>query len=267
MAGMDPDQRRWWRLLEDLPACLGTVSRWMAGPARYDATGHAHTIPTMVGCLAGAVRVKGIGQSCHLDPGDVLVIAPGVWHEHPPIRTNGVFLALGFMPNACDLLLGDTHRRFHGFAPRHPSLALCWDVLGAEHDLSRRAACMSLLANVLTETIRDRPRPDPAVRRMMHRMWAGLHLGVRVDDLVRASGLSRAQAYRLFTRQYGMPPKAALESARVELADYLSSMDLPDSEIALRCGFEDLRTFHRAKRRNQPPHQPGVTPTMAQTRS
>ena len=48
---------------------------------------------------------------------------------------------------------------------------------------------------------------------MLHRMWSGLHRGVGVDDLVAASGLSRAQAYRVFAAGYGVAPKAALELA------------------------------------------------------
>lgn len=250
MAAMDPDQRRWWRLLEDLPGRLARVERWIEAPPPVDADGdHLHTVPSLVACLAGVVRAHGPAGTCDLQPGEALVIAPGVWHEHVPVRAGTVFFAQGFLPTASDVLLGDHRRRFCGLLPREPSHRLCAQVLAAADPGRRLAHLRALLAQVLAEAVADQGMADPVFRRMVKRLWCDLHRGVGVDDLVRASGRSRAQAYRVFTAGYGLPPKAALEAARVELAASLAAAGLTPAAVARRCGFASARTLARARAR------------------
>jgi transcriptional regulator GlxA family with amidase domain len=88
-----------------------------------------------------------------------------------------------------------------------------------------------------------------AMRAMVHRLWSGIHTGVTVADLVAASGLSRAQAYRLFRAGYGVPPKEALMQSRLWLAGSLLEAGLPLAEVAARSGFSSVATCSRAWKR------------------
>jgi AraC-like DNA-binding protein len=252
MRHMDPALRRWWRLLEELPLRLGQVERWLdpePPPANGHGGDHLHAVPTLVACLAGVVRCQRPGGSIDLAPGEVLLIAPGTWHTHLPSRPGSVFFAQGFLATAADVVLGDHHGRFGGRLPREPSRRLIGLALAADDPGKRRARCAELIGQVLAETVADLGFDDPVLRRMLHRMWSSLHRGIGVGDLVAASGLSRAQAYRVFTSGYGVPPKAALELARLELAEGLRAGGLGVATTAARCGFPSAGTYTRARRR------------------
>jgi AraC-like DNA-binding protein len=80
-------------------------------------------------------------------------------------------------------------------------------------------------------------------------MYARLHLGVGVADLVRVSRLSRAHAYRVFTEAYGVPPRQAVSSARLWLAGSLLAAGLGVAEVARQAGYPSAATFSRAWRR------------------
>jgi len=252
MQAMDPAQRLWWRLLEDLPKQVRRVERWhrtAAPPADGTGGDHLHAVPTLVACLTGVLRCLRPGGVVDLGPGECLVIAPGVWHAHAPTKSGSVFFAQGFLAIASDVVLGDHRGRFGGRLPREPSRRLMAEVLDCDDEQKRRLLCAGLIRQVLAETVTDAGPWDPALSRMVHRMWSRLHRGVRVDDLVAASGRSRAQAYRIFTAGYGVAPKAALETARLELAESLVAVGLARSAVAETCGFPSPGTFARAWKR------------------
>jgi AraC-like DNA-binding protein len=254
MPSMDPAQRLWWRLLEDLPSKLRRVEAWHRDappPANGDSGDHLHAVPTLVACLAGVLRCVRPGGALDLGPGDCLVIAPGVWHVHAPTKNGSVFFAQGFLATASDVVLGDHRGRFGGRLPREPVRHLMADVITCADPARRRVLCADLIAQVLAETVTDSLPMDPALAHMVHRMWSRLHRGVQVGDLVAASGRSRAQAYRIFTEGYGMAPKAALEAARLELAASLVASGLGRAAVAEACGFPSPGTFARAWKRRE----------------
>ena len=260
---MDPVLRRWWRLLEEFPGRLARVERWdtvQLPPDEADG-GHLHSVPSLVACLAGVIRAQAPGRHLDLHPGEALVIAPGVWHLHAPTRAGSVFFAQGFLPTGSDVVIGDHQRRFHGRLPGEPSRRLMDRVLAAAVPAERSARLADLLVQVLSETVENQDSSNQALRRMVHRMWSSLHRGVTVADLVQASGLSRAQAYRLFTQGYGVPPKMALASARLGLAAGLLASGLGVGETARRCGYPTPCTFARAWKR-----QHGQAPQSAVSR-
>lgn len=249
---MTPELRAWWRLLDGLPDRLGRVGLWddlSAPPAAGE--GQLHPTPSLVVCLAGVVRVTRPGARLDLYPSEGLVIGAGVWHVHEPVRSSSVFFAQGFLPQWSDVVMGDHRQRWGGRLPREPSRRLLGMAAAATDPGGRQTGVAELLRQVLAETVEDHRFTDPALRRMVRTLWTGLHRGVTVTDLVRASGLSRAQAYRVFATGYGLPPKAALEGCRLELAEALLTSGLGVGVTAQRCGFPRVATFTRARRRTQ----------------
>lgn len=254
-----PEERRWWRLLDALPHNLGTVHCWNDPQTISDddvAEGHMHANPTTIVCLAGVVRVSRPGSRIDLAPGEVLLIAPGIWHNHEELRAGAVRFGQGFLAAWSDVVLGDRAQAWTGRVPSQPSRRLVKHAVAATDQGKRQAAVAALLAQVLAESVAHQAFAHPALRAMLARMWEGLHRGVTVDDLVTASGLSRAQAYRVFVAGYGVPPKEALATSRLWLAAELLAAGVPVAATAERCGFPSTATFTRMWKREHG-HSPG----------
>lgn len=247
---MDAMQRRWWRLLDELPARLGAVHRWtgLAAPGE-DGAGGMHASPTSVACLAGVVRVRRTGAVVDLRPGEALLIAPGIWHVHEAMRPGAVVAAQGFLATCSDLLLREGDRRWSGRLPSQPCRNLMEAALAAGDAGQRRRRFAELVAQVLAEPIEELSLDHPALHRMVDRLWSGLHRGVTVAQILAASGRSRAQAYRLFTQGYGVPPKRAIEQSRLWLARGLLAGGRGRGEAARTAGFSSAQQLRRAERR------------------
>ncbi len=247
---MDPTFRHWWRLIDDLPGKLSRVEVWQDGPPPpLTGDGHLHATPTSVVCLEGVVRIVSPGRTMDLQPGQGLLIGPGIWHRHESLRRGSIWFGQGFLPTCSDVLIGDQDREWRGRLPSQPSRRLMESALAAPDDASRRSGFIELVRQVLGESVDDLPFANPALQRMIARLWSNLHRGVAVEDLVRASGLSRAQAYRIFAEGYGVPPKGAIATARLWLAEGLLKNGLSVATVAERCGFPSADTFARAWKR------------------
>ena len=250
MTAMDPTQRRWWRLLDDLPGQLGEVHRWTGFDALPETgDGGLHAVPTSVVCLSGVVRICRRGEQRDLHAGEALIIAGGVWHRHEALRRGAVIFAQGFLPTWSDVLLRDETRSWSGRLPSQPSRNLMTAALAAVDPGQRRRLFGDLVAQVLAESVTDLAFAHPGLRRMVDRLWSGLHRGVTVAQILTASGLSRAQAYRLFTSGYGLPPKRALEQSRLWLAGSLLAAGHARGEAARGSGFTSADSLRRAQRR------------------
>jgi AraC-like DNA-binding protein len=255
---MDPTFRRWWRLIDDLPGKLSQVLLWKDGPPPpLTGDGHLHVTPTSVVCLEGVVRIVAPNRMVDLQPGQALIIGAGVWHRHEALRRGSIWFGQGFLPACSDVLMGDQDREWRGRLPSQPSRRLMDATLAAPDDKTRSASFTELVKQILSESVDDLPFTNAALQRMISRLWSNLHRGVTVEDLIRASGLSRAQAYRIFTEGYGVPPKDAIATARLWLAEGLLANGLTVAAVADRCGFPSADTFARAWKRlhGAPPSQ------------
>jgi AraC-like DNA-binding protein len=247
---MDPNIRHWWRLIDELPANLRSVERLTsAPPPPLSGHGHLHVTPTTAVCLEGVVRIVALDRTIDLGPGDALIIAAGVWHRHEALRPGSLWLGQGFLPPCSDVMIGDHDRSWWGRLPIQPSRRLIAKVLEIDDPVQRRAQFAELIRQVLAESVEDLNFSHPALRLMLRRMWSNLHRGVTVDALVRASGLSRPHAYRIFTAGFGMPPKEAIATSRLWLAEGLLANGLSVAEVAARSGFPNPDTFARAWKR------------------
>ncbi len=93
--------------------------------------------------------------------------------------------------------------------------------------------------------------PHPAVSRMAHRMWSGLHQGVEASVVLAASGLGARQAHRLFTAWFGTTPKRAVLDQRLALAraQLQAGASVTVAAAAAAAGFADRAGLTRAWRR------------------
>ncbi len=256
---MNPDFRRWWRLLDNLPHDLSRVTLWRNGPRPpLLADGHLHPATTTVTCLEGVVRVVSPNHTIDLVAGETLVIGAGVWHRHEPLRRGSCWVGLESLPAFTVLNITNHERDWHGRLPKHPCDRLVAAILAANDDSGQHQAFVALLNQVLTEAVEDLQWDNPSFQRMITRLNANIHCGVHASDLVRASGLSRAQAYRVFKECYGVALKDAIDINRLCLAESLLGQGLTIREVAERSGWPSADTFARSWKRHHghAPSQP-----------
>jgi len=80
---------------------------------------------------------------------------------------------------------------------------------------------------------------------MQEYLRANVRRNVRLEELARLNGLSKAYAIRSFRRVVGMPPYEWLLQLRIEEAKALLQAGRAISEVALEFGFADQSHFHR----------------------
>jgi len=244
-----PDIADWWQELARLPERLGRIQVWHAAdhsllPHVADAEEHPTT--TLVACLRGVIRIEG-AEVLDLHPGEVVLIRAGAWHRHHVLRPGSVCFRQGFMAGR-----SDWHLAGHGLTgiasiAAEPSRTLI------ERAVADQQARHDVLREVIATVVRERPEPlqaaHPALLRMEYDIYRVMHLPGQVARIVRASGVSRAQAYRLAKEHWGVGLSEHLQRTRTILAEALLAQGVQPAEAARRAGFTSVRAQRQARAR------------------
>lgn len=262
-----PQTVAWWQMLMDSGRRIGRVHRWEAaghGPGGAVLGLEQHSIDTLVLCLAGTVRIEDGRERLDLAAGDALVLRPGAWHGHPPLRPGALVYQQGVIAGRSDFSLQDHALRVLAGWPEQPAWRLLAAVGAADREDERRVRLRALLAHLRGESAEPLPEAHPAEWAMEYALWQNLHRGDCVARIVAAAGLARAQAYRLFRRRFGCGIATAVRHARLDLARELLSSGMPLAEVVARSGMRGRAVFARACRRRWgvPPSRlgAGLTP-------
>ncbi len=247
----DPEAFACWRLVERFPSQLRAVRLVEAKAAAPDERldGHLHVVPTVVCCLAGASRVETARGVLDLGAGEAVVVAPGAWHRHAPLRGRSAIYAQGLIGRRSDVLLATAGRRWWLTVPEDPSRALLARALSDEAG-GRRAAVAELVAEFAREPA-SALAMTPEQAAMARFLWSNVHRPVTAADVLRASGLGRAQAHATFVACFGEAPKQALTRSRLALADRLEAEGVQVHEVAARSGFVDRARLQRVRQRSR----------------
>lgn len=244
-----PDIADWWQELVRLPDRLGRIHVWHAAdhplhPQLADAEEHPTT--TLVACLRGVIRIEG-ANVLDLHPGDVLLKRAGVWHRHHVLRPGSVCFRQGFMAGR-----SDWHLAGHGLTGI-ASIAADPSRILIERAVTEETARLDLVRELIATAVRERPEPlqaaHPALLRMEYDMYKVMHLPGQVSRIVCASGISRAQAYRLAKEHWGVGLSEHLQRTRTILAEALLAQGLKPFEAAQRAGFTSVRAQRLARAR------------------
>lgn len=242
-----PEAVAWWGALMAAGGRLGRVHRWeltAAGPAGLE----QHPTDTLVLCLAGSARVEDGRQRLDLAAGDAVVIRPGAWHRHAPLRGGALVYQQGVIAGRSDFFFCDSRLNLVASWPEQPARRLL-AALGAEEDAEhRRFRLRELLAHLASESVEPLPASHPAALAMEFALWQNLHRPDAAARILAASGLSRVQAWRVFRGRFGSGIAAVVRRERMEMARSLLAGGLAVGEVARRCGITDRTVFARAYR-------------------
>lgn len=210
-------------------------------------TGETHTVPTLIACLTGVVRVECIGKPVDLHAGEATLIAPGAWHRHAQLKAGSASLGQGFMLGRSDMELSVPGQAWWLAIPEQPSRDLLTRACAASAR-ERLALVRESLAGLGDESARP-VMPMPAA---VQKMWLYLRrerlAPIRAADVLRASGLKPTRAHLLFSGYFSETPHRMLTRHRLEYACHLLTAGEAVGEVAERCGFRSRRQFTAAFR-------------------
>lgn len=239
-----------WMQLDQCSDTLDTVHRLQpdAERIRHWPGSQMHHVPTLVLCLRGQVRlIYERRKRLDLQQGESVIIAPGVFHEHAPLRRGCMMLQQGMTPIHSDFHLQTDDLHFIGQVPLERVAAVFHGIINdrrqrqGEWQEGLRDVCHSIL-----HQHSDTTQPVPtAFPRMFSYFVRHVYEGVSAEDIIAVSGLSRSRAYHIWSDCYGSPLRTAIAEQRLYLAKLLLQTDLSISEIAERCGFSSRQQMTR----------------------
>jgi len=190
-------------------------------------------------------------------PGELITINPGEVHTGYPLEKQGISYSMLYVASELvrDALLDPTRLPVFPGIVRDSALALrlrrlCrWlerggPSLALETRLLFDLRCLFLRHARVEERQRTGREPQH-VARMKEYLRANLQRNVRLEELARLTGLSKAYLIRSFRRLVGMPPYEWLLQLRIESARLRLQEGCPISELAIELGFADQSHFHR----------------------
>lgn len=248
---LDTDLAHLW-----VAACsLGRDLRTVILVEKGSQDGEHHTLPTIVACLAGVVRIERPGlKPVDLAAGEAALLAPGVRHVHAPLRAGSAQYAQGFMLGRSDIELSMPGRSWLLAIPENPARTLCER---ACHCSERERA--SLIRNALAALTDSRACTIAPMLPAVERMWLYLRrerlLPITAADVLRASGLRPTRAHLVFTAYFSETPHRMLIRHRLEYARHLLLTGAAVGTVATACGFRTRAHLTAAFR-----HEHGLSP-------
>lgn len=244
---IDPATFRHLTTLHRLADELRRVTVWRAADRpRYEGA-TVHAVPTLVLCLEGTARIGAArGGRIDLGVGEALLLAPGAWHEHVPLRPGSTVWMQGFLASQSDVVLASADGSGTAMVPRQPYRRLYQQALDTADAGERRRLVGECLRQTLSDEMRPIRRMPPAVARMAHALWYGPRPELTVADAVRLGGLGHSQAHALFRSWFGTTPKRLLTDQRLAWAVEALREGLAPGAAAERAGFPSRVAFTRA---------------------
>ncbi len=220
---------------------------------------HVHDVVEIVCLTQGRMMMTIGGEQAELEPGDIAMAFPSVPHSYDEVSEDAQGLTLIFLPEtiqeftrafrtmqpACPLLkrnaqtpeLGPVIEGFIGIAAQGKENL--WQ--GYLHLLlSYLFLCLPLCAA-------SRSGQSGLTGQVLQYVSEHYTEQLSLETTARALGISRIHLSHIFSQQLNINFRQYINSLRIDRAcTLLQDPALSISQIAYQCGYENLRTFHRA---------------------
>lgn len=220
---------------------------------------HLHASYEILIPYSGAVRVNIDSEERCVEPGEILVLFPGIPHSY--VQTEN---AEGMMILFSEKMLADSEDEWTQMRPANPIVRLDsidWDVsycldrmanLSASGEISESLAQAYLslmfvwLIPALNLSRSAHTTSTDLLYRAMQYMTQNMAQPLSLRGTAHALGVNTYYLSHVLNERLHMGFRAYLNALRIDRARrYLRVTSLPIEEIAVACGFTNLRTFDR----------------------
>ena len=248
----DPQALRVWELVAEIPGNIRKV-QWLwacDSPDPLPGGSHMHPVPQLLVAMRGTARIHSrLRPPIDLHPGEALVMAPGAWHHHEPLRPTSILYMQGLLHAHSDVALWTGEKQLRLLVPLEPARLMLHQLIERAPGHDPYTLCDSILSQFVQERALEWEIVEGPLMRMTLCFWHNLHKPITAHDILAASGLGTTQANRLFRAHHAVTPAEALEAARMGVARQLLREGMAISDVPRRCGYATLNRFERAFKR------------------
>lgn len=179
---------------------------------------HSHSVPSLVIPLAGCSLLDiDDHHILPLTPGEVVLLAPWVWHVNRRPHPGGQTLLVSRTGDYAEVEVWRDEGTWYGDLPWSLVDRDIQALASARTETGRRNAGDRLLAALAASTPVRRNLP-PALQRMCSFAWRMRTQPITAAEILATSGLSYSVAHQLFVSRFGETPKQYLLRSRLDLA-------------------------------------------------
>ena len=231
---------------------------------------HVHDVVEVICLMTGSMEMTIGGTQISLSPGDVALAFPAIPHSYDAVSEDVTGVAAVFTTDAFPEYT-NTFRTTLPVSPviracdLHPELPMIIARLAAipqQEDNPYRLAWLHLfVAYLLNSTALhpvDRGMMSSMTSQALHYVASHYTEALSLESTARALGISRIHLSHIFSQQLHINFRQYVNSLRIEMAcSLLRDPENSISHVAWKCGYRNLRTFHRAflSQAGMPPNQ------------
>lgn len=217
---------------------------------------HMHDAVEIIYVVNGSMDVTIGNKRIMLMPGDTAVAFPGVIHSYDYVSDDIEGIMIMFLPGIID----EYNTLFRTMRPkesviklvnRHPDMDGIIRHLAELTDKRLKAAYLHVVLACVTSKLELIPADKQPVAKLTDNVlqYVGNHYteALSLENTAEALGISRIYLSHIFSQQLHINFRQYINMLRINMACKLMRDPAETiTQIALECGYENQRTFHRA---------------------
>lgn len=231
---------------------------------------HVHDVVEIVCLATGQVDMTIAGEPYTLHPGDIAAVFPSLPHSYDAVSPDATGLSMVFTTDA----ITEFTRVFRTMRPASP-LMMAGDVPGEVTEAIRRLSAIptgeespfrlawlhlfvAYFLSALPLQAVEKGMLTTMTSQVLHYVSGHFTEPISLESTARALGISRIHLSHIFSQQLHINFRQYVNSLRIDLAcNLLRDPENSISQVAWKCGYSNLRTFHRAflSQVGSPPNQ------------
>ena len=231
---------------------------------------HVHDVAEIICLQTGSVDMTIGGERIRLTPGDAAMVFPSIPHSYAAVSEDASGLTLIFTTD----VIAEYTRTFRTMRPASPLLTAAempeelpmiigrLSAISPEEDSPFRLAWLHLFVAYALSAVTLQPVDKSMLTGMtsqvLHYVSSHFTEPLSLESTARVLGISRIHLSHIFSQQLHINFRQYVNSLRSDMAcNLLRDPENSISQVAWKCGYGNLRTFHRAflSQVGMPPNQ------------